>query len=87
MALHPVTVVSNDERAAKLTGAARHEQREIGSDETKVYVDPLGIVAIIGRGESDPNVTYFALKNTNGDTVYCYPNAAGDGLLFSTSVP
>lgn len=82
-----VTRSLNDTRAPLLTGGARHEMREIGAEETKVYVDALGVVAVIGRGETDVNVTYVALKNTNGDTVYAYPNAAGNGWQLSTVKP
>lgn len=87
MALHPVTISTSDTSAAKLTGVARHEQSEASSGETKVFLDTLGVVAIVGRGETDPNLTYVAMKNTSGTLVYAYPNAAGNGLQFSTVKP
>lgn len=90
MASNPYTVVTNDARAAKLTGTSRHEMQEVQgttSRETKVIVDERGVVCIIGRGESNPLITYKAFYNAAGTLCYIYPNAAGNGVLCSTVKP
>lgn len=90
MASNPFTIVSNDPRAARLTGVARKEMQEAqgGADtDDKILDDEAGPVMAFGRGVNDPNVTYLALYNTNNTKVYIYPNAAGDGVQVSTVKP
>lgn len=90
MAANPLTVVTNDERAARVTGFARHEMQEAqagSQDHDKVIEDEDGLVVAFGRGTTDPLVTYVALVNTNSDIVYISPNAAGDGINVSTTRP
>ena len=87
---NPMTVVTNDARAAKFTGLSRHEMQEAQpgtGKETKVLVDERGIVCIIGRGETNPLITYKAFYNAGGTLCYIYPNAAGNGVLCSTVKP
>jgi hypothetical protein len=43
--------------------------------------------AELGRGVTDPDITYLALRNANGTKCYIYPNAAGDGIVVSTTKP
>ena len=84
------TIVTNDPLAARITGVARREMQEAqaGADESmKIGLDEKGIVFEFGRGVSDTNVTFIALKNTNEDTVYIYPNAAGKGVVVTTTKP
>lgn len=90
MAANPLTVVTNDTRASRLTGVARHEMQEAqggAQGEDKVLDDEKGPVMSFGRGVLDPNVTYLALYNTNNTKVYIYPNAAGNGVQVSTVKP
>jgi len=90
MASNAFTVVTNDARAAKITGMQRHEMQEAQpgtGNETKVIVDEVGVVCIIGRGETNPLITYKALYNAGGTLCYVYPNAAGNGVLCSTVKP
>jgi len=85
-----LTIVTNDTLAAKLTGMNRREHKEMGDgvDGTiKLYSDEKGVVAIVGRGETDTLITYLALINTNSQTVYIRPNADGNGLIVNTTKP
>jgi hypothetical protein len=43
--------------------------------------------AELGRGVSDTDITYLALRNANGTKCYIYPNAAGNGIVVSTTKP
>jgi hypothetical protein len=43
--------------------------------------------ARLGRGSSDTDITYIALRNANGTIVYLYPNSSGNGLNVSTTIP
>ena len=84
------TIVTNDARAAKITGTQRHEMQEVqgtSSRELKVYFDEVGLVALIGRGETDATLTYVALQKTGGTLTYIHPNAAGDGIVVTTVKP
>lgn len=54
---------------------------------TKQFFDKAGAVCEIGRGLGDTDITFIALKNENGNTVYAYPNAAGNGWIFPGSRP
>lgn len=75
---------------AKQTASARHEMYEDdggAGGETKIILDPLGITSIIGRGDTDLDITYIALFNANGTLVYIYPNNAGTGLIVTTVKP
>jgi hypothetical protein len=90
MASNAFTVVTNDARAAKVTGMQRHEMQEAQpgtGKETKVIFDERGLIAVIGRGETNPLITYKALNNAAGVLCYIYPNAAGNGVLCSTVKP
>ena len=46
-----------------------------------------GVDAEVGRGTTDPDITYVALRNANGTKCYIYPNAAGTGIVVSTAKP
>lgn len=83
------TTVSNNPQAASQTGAQRHEMVESdgAGGVMKDWIDTVGLVARVGRGQTDRNITYLALKNTNGTTIYTYPNAAGDGLITTSVLP
>ena len=93
MPANPLTIVTNFPAAARITGVARHEMKEDSggpNGEAKVIIDDFdgnNIVAIIGRGETDQNITYIALYNTNGVLSYCYPNAAGTGIIVTPTKP
>lgn len=90
MAANPLTVVSLDPRATRLTGVARHEMQEAQAGaqaDDKVIDDEFGGVFATGRGVTNPLITYVALYNTNSVKCYIYPNAAGDGVIVSTVKP
>lgn len=87
---NPLTVVSNDPTAARKTGAGRHEMKEFSggnNNEMKAFFDDVGLVFLIGRGDTDENITYRASYNTNGVLCYTYPDAAGTGLITQTTKP
>lgn len=44
-------------------------------------------VAEFGRGTSDIDITYIALRNASGTQVYIYPNSGGTGVTVSTTAP
>lgn len=44
-------------------------------------------VAEFGRGTTDIDITYIALRNASGTQVYIYPNAGGTGVTVSTTAP
>jgi len=39
------------------------------------------------RGTTDTDITGWITTNANGDTCYCYPDAAGTGIIVSTTKP
>lgn len=41
----------------------------------------------IGRGTTDADIQFIALRNASGTLVYIYPNPAGDGVVVSTTKP
>ena len=41
----------------------------------------------IGQGDSDTDITYIALRNSNGTLIYIYPDAAGTAVTVSASKP
>lgn len=90
MASNPFTVVSNDTRAKRVTGVARHEMQEAqaGAD-TFDYIleDERGSVMFAGRGTTDRKVTYIMLHNTNGTRCFIYPNSSGTGLIVTPVNP
>lgn len=86
----PFTIVQNNPQALRQTGSERHEMYEDSGgagNEAKAILDPLGITALIGRGDTDTNITYLGLFNTNATLVYIYPNNAGTGLIVTTVKP
>lgn len=90
MASNPLTRVLNDPTAARKTGVGRHEMKEMSggnNGEMKIGDDDIGDVYIFGRGETDANITYLAMFNTNNQLCYIYPNAAGNGIEVSLVKP
>lgn len=90
MAANPLTVVSLNPMQAINTGVSRHEMQEDSGGaqtEAKWVADEVGRVCGQGRGVSDPNITYIVLLNTNNQLCYIYPNAAGTGIIVSTTKP
>lgn len=89
MAGNPMTVVSNDGRASRVTGFARHEMQEAmagAQADDKVIEDEFGGVGGWGRGATDTLVTYLFLYRNNVKT-YIYINATNDGLVITTTKP
>jgi len=60
--------------------------REVGR-ESRTFMDMHGINSAMGRGETDLDITYLELMNEAGTPVFIYPNAAGNGLIVSTTRP
>lgn len=44
-------------------------------------------VAEFGRGTTDPDITYLALRNASGTKVYIYPASGGTTLTITTTAP
>jgi hypothetical protein len=58
------------------------------SPQEKVHVVwDTNVDAEMGRGTTDPDITYLGLRNANGTKCYIYPNAAGNGIVVSTVKP
>jgi hypothetical protein len=92
MAANGFTIVENNPSAKRNTGVGRHEMKEIAAGnngEMKFGSDDFGdgIVYLFGRGETDKNITYVALKNTGGTLCFIYPNAAGTGIVVTPTKP
>lgn len=80
----------------RVTGSASQNTFDTYSDdnltnqvgrESRTRMDMHGITDIVGRGETDPDITYEAQINETGAVVYTYPNAAGNGLITDTTRP
>ena len=41
----------------------------------------------LGRGVTDTDITYIAIRNANGDMCYIYPSDTGKGIKVSTTKP
>ena len=85
-----LTVNTGDARTKVLTGAAGTEIQgylKVNGHDTKVFCDASGIVAEIGRGETDADITFLALRQEDGTRTYLYPNAAGNGLIVTATKP
>jgi hypothetical protein len=41
----------------------------------------------IGRGTTDTDITYIALRNASGTLCYVYPNASANGITVSSTKP
>lgn len=90
MAGNPYTKVKLDPRPERVTGAGRHAAQEAlaGSDaDVDNFDDEFGPVVSFGRGTNDVNITFIALFNTNGDKIYLYPNADGNGVVATATKP
>lgn len=90
MGANSLTVVQNNPSQAVQTGSLRHEMYEDSGGaggNAKAILDETGIVAQFGRGATDPIITYMVLTNTNHQTCYIYPNAAGTGIIVSLTRP
>ncbi len=49
--------------------------------------DPSNLGIEYGRGATDTDITYIALRNASGTKCYIYPNAAGNDITVSTTKP
>lgn len=54
------------------------------TDSTDAAKDP---PVEVGRGVTDTDITYIALRNASGTKVYIYPDAAGTAITVSTTKP
>lgn len=89
MAANPMTKVSLDTRAGRVTGFARHEMQEAmagAQDDDKVIEDEFGGVGGWGRGATDPLITYLFVYR-NGIKTYIYSNGANNGIVVTATKP
>lgn len=77
----------NDSVATNAGTSGGKEDNAMDLVSTKQFFDKLGGVCEIGRGTTDQDITYIALKNENGALSYIYPNAAGTGLIVLGTKP
>lgn len=82
-----LSVTENDPRLRLLTSAAGTEEAAMADTVSKVFGDKRGVAARIVRGSGDTDITALVLKNEDGTEVYVYPNAAGNGLIVTTTAP
>lgn len=82
-----LTRVLNDPRATAACSGGRDTGHEMGSQKLESKIDAKGPVYELGRGVTDPAITYVALYNTSGVKCYLFPNAAGNGVTCSTTKP
>lgn len=52
---------------------------------TVIFAD--GVDVGFGRGDTDTDITFIALRNADGTKAYVYPNATPDGVTVSTTKP
>ena len=43
--------------------------------------------AVIGRGTTDTDVVFLALRNSDGELAYVFPNATQDGITVQATRP
>lgn len=82
-----LTVNEGDTRLKLMTGAAGTEHAAMTSLAAKEFFDKSGLVLEIGRGTTDTDITYIALKDSNGDTAYIYPTTGGATATVSQTKP
>jgi len=70
-----LTVITNDTTATLRTSA-----------DTAIE-DMTGFRSAVGRGATDTDITFQALRNEDGTVSYTYPNAASNGLITTTTRP
>ena len=76
-----------DTNATNAGTAAGTEGSPYADDVTKAFFDKLGLMARLGRGQTDTDITYVELMNENGTSVFIFPNAAGNGVTVQTTKP
>lgn len=81
------TISKNDALASLAGIAACTEANSASADILKEWFDKLGFAVEIGRGLTDTDITYIAMKNENGTLIYAYPNAAGTGWTVTPTKP
>jgi len=82
-----LTVSTNDSVATRACRSGEVSQVQMDSKECRLWADDKGHVATVGRGESDVGITYLSLRNTNGTEIFVYPNAAGNGVIVTSTKP
>lgn len=60
-----------------------------GGSETKEVIIEFapGVFVGVGRGVTDTDITYLAMKNADGELCYVYPNAAQNDITVSATKP
>lgn len=62
------------------------KQLDIGNDIQLIDGDG-NLVAEIGRGTTDTDITFLLLKNADGESAYIFPNAAQTGIVVQATKP
>ncbi len=72
----------------QLPKVSREENRETSRFHSDLinHISQSGGIEF-GRGVTDTEITYIALRNSNGTKCYLYPNAAGTGITVTTVKP
>ena len=70
-----------------LGSAQDHKIFYEGTNNETTINDAIGEVLGVGRGTTDMDITYIALRNAAGTKTYIYPDAAGTGITVSTTRP
>lgn len=77
----------NDPVATNAGKAGGTEDAALSAEETKRFFDKLGEVCEIGRGETDPDITYISLRRADGTRTFIYPNAGSTDVTVSATKP
>ena len=64
-----------------------NERIRIKSTGNIVFKWATGVEAMLGRGETDTDITYIALYNADGEKCYIYPNTDQDDIVVSGTKP
>jgi hypothetical protein len=69
-------------------GSASAKAQGGGSELKTLKVEfAAGVEVFIGRGVTDTDITFGAMRNAGGTMCYVYPDAAGTGIVVTTTVP
>lgn len=61
--------------------------RQLDNGDVELTDDDGPSGAIIGRGSTDKDVTFLALRNADGELAYIFPNATQDGITVQATRP
>lgn len=81
------TRTSGDVVATNAGTSGGKEDNAMDNLQTKNFFDKLGEVAEIGRGVTDTDITYVALRDSVGTKAFVYPTTGGAAITVSTTKP